>query len=205
MPRELTDPRQLLVVIAKLLKKLKVPYIITGGMAVFIWGRPRFTADIDIVVELKYEDIDVLERALMALGKSGYVDKNVMREALENSGEFNFIDGNTGVKVDFWVAKNSEFDRNKFQRKKARKIMEEIVYFISPEDLILSKLKWHAIGESMRQLEDIESILKISGEKLDMRYIKKWARKLEVIDTFNEVVKRSKKAHRLRRARDGSQ
>lgn len=192
MPHELTDPRQLLVVIAKLLKKLKISYIVTGGMAVFIWGRPRFTADIDIVVEFKYEDIDGLEHALMALGKTGYVDKDVMKEALARGGEFNFIDGNTGIKVDFWSAKNTELDKNKFSRKKARKIMKETVYFISPEDLILSKLKWYQIGESTRQLEDIESILKISGKKLDMKYLRKWARKLRVDDVLNEAIRKSK-------------
>ena len=40
----------LLIKIADTLKDLKVPYIITGGMAVSVWGRPRYTADIDIVV-----------------------------------------------------------------------------------------------------------------------------------------------------------
>jgi len=40
MPQE--DPKNLLVNIAKILKELKIPYIITGGMAVLVWGRPRF-------------------------------------------------------------------------------------------------------------------------------------------------------------------
>jgi len=49
------DPRHLLVNIAKILERLKIPYMVTGGMAVFIWGRPRFTADIDMVIEFKLE------------------------------------------------------------------------------------------------------------------------------------------------------
>jgi len=50
---ELIDPRQLLVKVAKVLDNLSIPYVVTGGMAVTIWGRVRFTADIDIVIELK--------------------------------------------------------------------------------------------------------------------------------------------------------
>lgn len=188
MPRESIDPRRLLLQVVKILNELEIPYIVTGGIAILIWGRPRFTADIDIVVELDWGKIDNLEKALMALGEFGYVDKEAMRDALKNKGEFNFIDGNTGVKVDFWVAGNNELDKSKMARRRTRKILGKTVYFISPEDLILSKLHWYTMGESTRQLEDIESVLKISGEKLDMKYIKKWAKKMGVLDILNNVI-----------------
>ena len=47
------DPRHLLIRIVEILNKLEIPYIVTGGIAVLIWGRPRFTANIDIVIQLK--------------------------------------------------------------------------------------------------------------------------------------------------------
>ncbi|MBI1888500.1 MAG: nucleotidyltransferase [Candidatus Spechtbacteria bacterium] len=184
------DPRYLLIKVTEVLDSLKIPYLVTGGMAIFVWGRPRFTADIDIVIELKYEDIDNLEKGLRALGEAGYIEARDMKSALFSGGEFNFIDSNTGVKVDFFVSKNSEFERGKMFRRKPKKILGKTVYFISPEDLILSKLHWYTIGESTRQLEDIESVLKISGDKLDMAYIKKWAKKLRVLDIFNSIVKK---------------
>lgn len=37
-------PEKLLCKIAEILEKLRIPYIITGGFAVAVWGRPRFTA-----------------------------------------------------------------------------------------------------------------------------------------------------------------
>ena len=45
---EQSDPKRLLIQVAKILERLNIPYFITGGIAVFVWGRPRFTADIDI-------------------------------------------------------------------------------------------------------------------------------------------------------------
>lgn len=48
----ITTPEQLLSKIAKILKDLKISYAVTGGFAVIVWGKPRFTADIDIIVEL---------------------------------------------------------------------------------------------------------------------------------------------------------
>ena len=185
------DPRHLLVDIANILDRLNIPYMITGGMAVFVWGRPRFTADIDIVVELKSEDVNNLEKALMALSEVGYVDKNSIERALMRYGEFNFIDGKTGVKVDFWVLSRNSFDSGRLKRRINRKILNKNVYFISPEDLILSKLRWYKQAESSRHLEDIESILKIQ-KKLDLRYIRKWAKEQSTIKIFERLLKKIK-------------
>lgn len=186
---EQIDPRHLLINIAKLLKRLKIPYIVTGGIAVLIWGRPRFTADIDIVIELQPEKINDLGKALAGLGKAGYIEKEAIKQALKRQGEFNFIDGETGVKVDFWMLKKKDpFDISRLKKKTAKIILRERVYFTSPEDLILIKLKWYKETQSNRHLEDIESILKISSKKLDMKYLKRWAKKLKVSDVLSKLI-----------------
>ena len=186
------DPRHLLVDIANILDRLHISYMITGGMAVFVWGRPRFTADIDIVIELKSEDINNLEKALMALSKAGYIDRGSMERALMRRGEFNFIDGETGVKVDFWILGDDSFNTERLKRRITRKILNNNICFISPEDLILSKLRWYKQAESSKHLEDIESSLKIQ-KKLDMRYIRKCAKKQSTIKFFESLLKKIKR------------
>ncbi|MBI2444281.1 MAG: nucleotidyltransferase family protein [Candidatus Magasanikbacteria bacterium] len=179
---ENSDPRQLLVVIANILQRLGIPYLVTGGIAVLVWGRPRFTADIDIVIELGQTSADQLAEALQALGATGYLDREDMRRAMipgVRLNEFNFIDGNTGVKVDFWTLQ-SNFDRQRLTRRVAREILGQPIYFSSPEDLILSKLLWHQQSSSSRQWEDVQSIIRISGATLDWDYLQKTAAKLGV-------------------------
>lgn len=184
---EKMDPQHLLVDVVDILDQLYIPYMITGGMAVFVWGRPRFTADIDIIVALQMNDIKALEKALAALGNAGYIDKEDMQEAFKQKGEFNFIDGNTGVKVDFWVSKHDDFSHGQFRRKMTKKILGQPVYFISPEDLILNKLQWYKQSHSSRHLEDVESIFKISQEELDKKYLKKWVSRLGLNDVVKEL------------------
>ena len=72
--KEIENPEELLCAIAKILKELKIPYVITGGFAVAIWGRPRFTADIDIIVELLDKHIQDLVKKLLSLDKGSYID-----------------------------------------------------------------------------------------------------------------------------------
>ena len=184
---EQKDPKHLLIKIANILQKLKIPYFVTGGIAVLIWGRPRFTADIDIVIELKLKDIHSLVSALSMLGKANYIDKNMIKDALKHGGEFNFIHGETGIKVDFWVLRKQPFELSRIKRRVAKYILDQKVYFISPEDLILSKLQWYQQTQSTRHLEDIESILKIS--KVDLKYVKRWAAKQNTIKILKKIYK----------------
>ena len=169
------EQEKLLRKITKILDSLGISYIITGGIAVVVWGRPRFTADIDIVVELLPKHLDKLAVALLKIDKEAYVDKQMMQRAFERKGEFNFIHPASGLKVDFWVLKDELFDRTRIKRRKIKKIGSTKIYLTSPEDLILIKLLWHAKTESTRQLEDIESVLRIQ-KKLNWSYLKKWAK-----------------------------
>lgn len=186
---ENSDPRHLLSEIAEILRRLRIQYLVTGGMAVFVWGRPRFTADIDIVIELEEKHISELAKAFKGLGSFGYIDENAVKEALLHNGEFNFIDGNTGVKVDFWVVNTQDpFVGAQMSRRKTKKILGRDIFFISPEDLILSKLRWHRITPSSKQLEDIESIFKISGQQLDRNYLIEWAKKLDLAELLSSFL-----------------
>lgn len=185
---EQTDPRTLLKNIARIFEELKIPYLVTGGMAVLIWGRPRFTADIDIVIEIKPSDVDGLVRALKNLGRAGYIDEGVAVETVRNGGEFNFIDGTTGIKIDFWVSSNDPFDISRFERRFGKEILGQKIYFTSPEDLILSKLRWFKESGSNRHLEDVDSVIKISGKDLDMQYLDEWAKKLGLADEFMKMI-----------------
>ena len=185
-----TDPRKLLAQIAQILDKTGILYLVTGGMAVVAWGRPRYTADIDTVIELRDENIETLAKALMKLGKSGYISTDAMKEALRTRSEFNFIDGNTGMKVDFWISRNDEFAHSQFQRRIAQDTYGTRVYFASPEDLIISKLQWYKLSSSDRHLEDIESVFAISGDKLDREYLAKWVEKLGVQDIYGQITEK---------------
>jgi len=179
----------LLTQIAKIFDKLDIPYAVTGGMAVSVWGRPRFTADIDIVVELLEKNIDLLSKELLKVDKDVYVSEDAMREALETKGEFNFIHPQSQLKVDFWVVKD-DFNKREIVRAITKEIDGKKVNFVTPEDLVLSKLLWYQLSESTRQLEDIESVLRIS--KVDIKYIKNMARKQETIEILEDLLKKIK-------------
>ncbi|MEK7579793.1 MAG: hypothetical protein AAB469_01205 [Patescibacteria group bacterium] len=178
---EIINPEKLLLKVAPILDEFEIDYYITGGFAVSVWGRPRATFDIDIVINLLEPKVKPLVEALRKISKYGYIDEESAKEALKRKGEFNFIDPETGLKVDFWITKGNKTAKTEFGRRVAKKVGDQKVYFISPEDLILNKLIWYEkSGGSSRHIEDVESVFKISSEKLDKTYLKKQAAKLGV-------------------------
>lgn len=176
-------PEELLLQIVKILNKLKIPYIITGGFAVAVLAKPRFTADIDIIVKIESRNIYQLAKELLSIGKNVYVSQEAIEDAIKNDGEFNFIHPETGLKVDFWVKR---YPFEKFERSIIKKIQNQKVNFISPEDLILSKLIWYKEGQGAKQLEDIKSILNIA--KPNISYIKKWAKKTSTFAILEKII-----------------
>ncbi len=184
---KIVNPEKLLIQTVSILDQLKIDYFITGGLARAVWGTPRSTSDIDIVIKILESQVILLAKALRKISKLGYIDEDTAREAIRSKGEFNFIDPDSGLKVDFWVAKNNEKSISEFNRRILKNVESVKIYFISPEDLILNKLEWYKQGGLHVQLEDVGSVLKSSGKILDMTYLKKQAVKIGVSDALEEL------------------
>jgi DNA polymerase/3'-5' exonuclease PolX len=159
--------------------------MVTGGIAVSYWGFPRTTHDIDIVIEAKKED---KERIVALFKKDFYISPEATADAIKRRFTFNIIHLKSGTKVDFWLVKKDAFGTLEFKRKLKRKIYNKEIFIISPEDLILSKLIGYKETQSTRRLEDAESILKTS--KVNLEYIKKWAKKHSTFKILNELLKK---------------
>lgn len=181
------DFEQLLVKTAKVLNTLEISYCITGGYAVSVWGRVRATLDIDVVIELLQPKIFKLAAGLRALDKGVYADEQMMRSALLYRSEFNVIHGESGIKIDFFIPKDDACTRRELARRVRRKIKGVNVYFISPEDLILSKLRWHKMGGGEKHMEDIQSVIKRMGKDLDMVYVRRQVKEQALESEWKEA------------------
>jgi hypothetical protein len=85
-----------------ILEATGIEYVIWGGVAAIMYGEPRFTQDMDIVVRLSYGQANTLARLLEKDGYYGSVE--AIRDALDRHLYFNVIHLETGIKIDFSVA-----------------------------------------------------------------------------------------------------
>ncbi|MBU3934561.1 hypothetical protein KKC00_01185 [Patescibacteria group bacterium] len=182
---KISSQEKLLIEIVKILDNLGIKYFITGGFAVSVWGRPRATFDIDIVVKIVEPQAEKLAKAWRNISRAGYADQDSIKDAIRNKSEFNFIDPGSNLKVDFWVKKEGN-NPPEFSNRKLKKINGQKIYFISPEDLILSKLQWYKLSDSERHIEDVRSVFQISGKKLNKKYLDCWINKLGLSKILEE-------------------
>lgn len=181
------DFQTLIVKIAKILDGLKITYCVTGGYAVAVWGRLRATFDLDVVIELFQPDIPLLAEKMKKIGKAVYADESMMRSALLRHGEFNVIHPESGLKIDFFTLKEGAAAKREMARRQAKRIKNQKVYFISPEDLILNKLRWYNKGGGEHHLEDAASVIKKSGEILDFAYLRQNVKGEALTDLWQKI------------------
>lgn len=171
------------------LEKEKIPYLVTGALAVSYFGRLRATHDFDFIVEVKKGDLERLKRFLQQLGGQYVIDFAQVEESVKFQSHFNIFYLPTALKIDFWLLKDEPFDRSRFQRRKKVKIGRSNLYLSSPEDLILIKLKWCKDSKSEKHFSDAASILQIQKGKLETSYLLRWAKKLALTHDLKKLEK----------------
>ncbi len=99
--------------------------------------------------------------------------------------------GASGVKIDVFIGKDTEYDRLRFGRRHSVPLVPgRDAYFARPEDVILYKLLYFRQGRSDRHLRDIGGMLAVSGADLDLDYIAHWARHLGLVDLWDAARRR---------------
>jgi hypothetical protein len=162
--------------IIDVLDQNNIPYMLSGSIAMGLYIVPRMTRDIDFIIHLDPLNLDSFADSF----KDGfYCDRDAIKEAIETSLKmFNIIDHASGYKADFVVLKNDAFRQEEFNRRKQIEYYGKIIYVVSPEDLLISKLIWVQDFQSPIQMEDIRNLAEI--DKLDWEYISNWVKKLNL-------------------------
>lgn len=175
-------------VLKRLVEKLDtagVPFMVAGSFASTYHGVPRSTQDIDLVIDPTARSLDALLADLP--DPEYYVDPEVAREAMSRRSQFNVIDLATGWKVDFVIRKDRPFSLEEFRRRELADLLGVKVFVATAEDAVLSKLEWAKLGDSERQLRDVEGILSVRGAGLDRAYIEDWVSALGVSELWERV------------------
>ncbi|MGO9469595.1 MAG: nucleotidyl transferase AbiEii/AbiGii toxin family protein [Isosphaeraceae bacterium] len=167
------DLQETLKRVLDILSQLGARFHLTGGLASSYYGDPRFTQDIDLVIELSEDRPEA--KALLARLSSGYfVNEQVAMEAIRQNGLFQAIDEASLIKIDFHVGEKIP---GELARSACCEIFPGLVApIVSQEDAILSKLLWIKLG-SHKASHDVKMMLKRS-EDLDAALLRERAASL---------------------------
>ena len=172
------------------LENLGIKYLVTGSQATIVFGEPRFTNHIDIVVALDLAHLEAFVRQFPE--DDFYFSREAAREAIVDRSMFNIIHPASGLKVDVIIPGTSLYETSRFDRGRRVQVAPDFAAtFASPEDVILKKLEFYKLGGSDKHLRDIAGVLKISGENVDRAFIAKLASQIGVTEIWHRALDRA--------------
>lgn len=183
------DPSEIARLLHPILEQFDIPYYITGGVAATLYGEPRTTRDMDVVIELEREG---LLQLVAALEQAGFYCPPGAVEAIQQRRErtLSVTHMQTILNADLVLSADADFDRSKMARRRLEAIDEAgilQVWTCSPEDLILSKLLWGQGSRSEKQWRDVLGDLKVQSAHLDYSYLAQWAEKLQLLESLEQA------------------
>ena len=170
--------RRLLAAITAKLDELGIVHMVVGSFASTVYGEPRTTRDLDLVID---PSLSQLNAFLGALDPAiYYVDLDVARDALRRRSMFNVIEIASAWKLDLVIRRDRPFSVEELGRRTVQQVLGVAVATASAEDTVIAKLEWAKQGASDRQLEDVAGILRVRRVQLDAAYIERWVTELEL-------------------------
>jgi hypothetical protein len=184
------EPIAVTVLVTQVFEKLNIQYMIVGSLASTIYGMVRTTQDVDIIAEMQLQHAQPF---ITALEREFYIDEEMIADSIQQKSSFNIVHRTTMFKEDVFIPSKSPFQQSQLTRAQKQIILTEpevSAYPASPEDTILTKLeRFHKGGEvSDRQWRDVLCILKVRAGALDLEYLSKWARELDIIDLLEKAL-----------------
>jgi hypothetical protein len=156
------------------LNKLSIIYMITGAAASIIYGEPRLTNDIDLVIDLKPGDVEKFAEAF-PIEEFYCPPLEVIKLEISRPlrGHFNLIHHETGFRADIYAAGKDEMHLWGLKNRNMVEVENNDFWLAPVEYVILRKLEYFREGGSEKHLRDIAGILNLSADQIDSNLLEK--------------------------------
>lgn len=190
------------VQIVKALDEIDAPYMIVGAFGGYPFGITRVTFDIDILVDLREKDFEILSQRFPL--PRYYADPEMMKNSVQMGIMFNLIDTNEGIKADLVPLKREPDYQLAFDRRVRREFVDPTgnsfsAWVAQPSDIIIGKLNAWNEGRSDKHPKDIYAMVVFdlsdaSDLAIDYAMVTKEASHIgqETLEMWNQVFAKAK-------------
>ncbi len=180
----------LLAALATALERRDIAFMLIGGQAVLVHGRPRLTEDIDVTLAAGPEELPTVREVCDELGLEPLPDD--VEGFVRDTFVLPALDPETAVRVDF-IFSTIPYERHAIERAVRVQIEGASVPFATAEDLLLHKL----FAGRPRDLEDAAGVVRRKGGELDWGYVERWAREFAAIPGREDLPDRLRELREL--------
>ena len=151
------------------LERAGVEYMVSGGVGAIIYGEPRLTNDIDVIVRMGLADASRLSAAFRH--EEYYVPPvETIREEVARPafGHFNLLHLDSMLRADVYLAGDDPLQIWGLARRRRLTLGATEGWVAPPEYVIVQKLRYSREGGSPRHLRDIAWMLRVSKALIDL-------------------------------------
>lgn len=180
-----------LVRFAELLENHDIPCMVVGSVASTLWGEPRSTLDIDLVVAARVDDAERIA-AIFCEPRYYAPPVEVIRREISRggSGTFNLIDNATGLKADIYPGASDPLNAWGMARRVPVDTDAGTIFVAPVSCVITGKLRYYATSRQEKHLRDIRGMLRLNMAQVDRSHIDEVARRHGVEDAWADCLAR---------------
>lgn len=182
------DPTEIALRIAGILVRSGVRYLVGGSLASTAFGEPRATLDVDLVIDLRPEQVDAF---VAAVEGDFFVDRSWVHDEVRRHGSFQLVHRASMIRVDVFVPEWTGLHLWKWQRRRAIDLggPDRVLDVTAPEGIVIQKLVWYREGgaTSDRQWRDVLGVLKSQRGNLDLGETRDYAARCGVSELFERA------------------
>lgn len=168
------EPEPYLIFIEKL-NAMGAPYMVSGSVAASIYGEPRLTHDIDVILDIAEAQLpELLEMFTEEKFYLPPMDILKIENRKDTRGHFNIIHHATGFKADIYPIGCDPLHLWAMQHLQKSSIGSQTISVAPIEYVIIRKLEFFREGESGKHLRDIKSMIQTSRLLIDMETLEKF-------------------------------
>ena len=171
------------------LDRVGVAYMLVGSYSSNRYGRPRSTMDADFVAII---DTEQLTKIAAGLGSDFTVDQQMSFETVTMTTRHLIRHPATAFKIELFLLSDDAHDRERFKRRVLLDFEGVPTWMPTPEDVVITKLRWSKGGKRAKDLDDVAKVLAVRGENLDHSYIRHWCDLHGTRDLFDQLLEESK-------------
>ena len=170
------------------LESAGIRYVVTGSVAVIVYGDPRMTHDIDLVVEVSQKQIPAIIEAFPEETFYCPPPEVIGVECARSTrGHFNIIHHATGFKADIYPVGRDGMLAWAIRNPRLFKLGGIEIRVAPPEYVIAKKLEYFKEGRSPKHISDIRGMLEASSDSISFEKLNEFIALLGLEDVWSMV------------------
>lgn len=159
------------VAVIDALNGLNVPYMVVGSFSSNFYGVPRATQDADFVVQCETR---VFPELLKQVGPQFRLETQMSFEIVTGTLRHILQCVGSPFTIELFHLSDDDHDQERFRRRQAVTMLGRKTWVPTPEDVIITKLRWASQGKQSKHVEDVRNVIAVQGQRLKWDYVEAW-------------------------------